>query len=172
MESQKPSTGKFALTWGLIMGITISTFSAIMYSMDLLLTQQGASTIVGLIIIIVCIVVGIIQFKKANDGFLSIPEAIKIGIGAALISGVISIAFQLILSHVIDPSLIEKTAAISRQAMEETGKYTEEQIQKGLDMQKKFAWITYPIILIFNLFLGFVVAIITGAIMKKSENNF
>lgn len=172
MESQTPSTGKFALTWGLIMGLTMAVFSGILYSMNLLLTQRTAASIIGFVVLVSGIVIGIYQFKKNNNGFLSIAQALKVGIGAALIAGVISVLFQLLLVYVIDPSILEQTEQISRKAMEDAGKYTTEQIEKGIEMQRKFYWVSYPIIIIFNLFLGLIISVIAGAIMKKSENNF
>jgi hypothetical protein len=36
-------------------------------------------------------------------------------------------------------------------------------------MQKKLAWITYPVILIFNILIGLIVGWIGGLIMKKAK---
>lgn len=44
-------------------------------------------------------------------------------------------------------------------------------MDQSIEMQKKFAWISYPVILIFNLILGFVTCLIGGLIMKKENTS-
>ncbi len=52
---------------------------------------------------------------------------------------------------------------------EDNPKMTEEQWTQGVEMQKKFAWITYPVILIFNIIIGLIVGLVSGLVMKKQN---
>ena len=54
-------------------------------------------------------------------------------------------------------------------AMADNPQLTEEQIDQGIEMQKSFAWVTYPIILIINIVIGLVFGLIGGLIMKKQK---
>jgi len=54
-------------------------------------------------------------------------------------------------------------------AMEQNPELTEEQIDLGIEMQKKFAWVFYPIGLIINIIIGLITGLIAGLIMKKEE---
>lgn len=56
-----------------------------------------------------------------------------------------------------------------QQALANNPELTEEQIDQGIEMQKKFAWISYPVILILNVIIGLVVGLIAGLILRKQK---
>ena len=111
-ETQRPTTSKYALQYGLLLGGISVVLGIILYSMDL--HYQGGLSILGvsLVIMLGCIIVGLLQFKKANNGYMSFGQGMKIGIGICLIGGIISMAYQLLLSHVIDPEMMSKQLEI------------------------------------------------------------
>ena len=57
-------------------------------------------------------------------------------------------------------------------AMAQNPNMTEEQWEQGVEMQKSFAWIQYPVILIMNTVLGLILGLITGLILKKSKADY
>lgn len=170
MEENQPQTGKFALNFGVLLGVVSVVFGLMLYSMDMHYDQGWAIRSIGLILTVAAIVLGIIQFKKANEGFLTLSEALKLGAGIALIAAIISIIYFFLLSNVIEPGYMDKMYEIGKEtAMADNPKLTDEQLDKMIEMQKSFAWLTYPIILIFNIIIGLIIGLITGLILKKQR---
>ena len=165
MENKKPTTGKFGLIYGVIASVIGIIFTFMLIAGDMLYDPSPIKSIVQILIFVLVVIVAIFNFKKANNGYLSLGQAL--GIGASIIS----IIFMYLLSSVIVPDFWEKTAEISRITIQEQNpSLTADQVENAIEMQNKFSWIMYPAILIMNLFIGFVTALITGLILKKTEN--
>ena len=79
------------------------------------------------------------QFKTANEGIMSFGQALKVGVGVGLISAVISIAFNLVLTNFIDPDTLVKSMEFQRQNMIENSELTIEQIDMQMEMIQKFS---------------------------------
>lgn len=171
MEENRPKTGKYALNYGLLLGGVSIIFSLMLYSVEMHYEQTWTVRIIALALAVTAIVLATIQFKKSNSGFLSLSEAMKLGTGIALVGGILSLAFYWLLSNVIEPDFMDKAMEIAKvSAFENNPKITEEQWAQGVEMQKKFAWLAYPIGIIINIVMGLVIGLITGLIMKKQEN--
>ena len=171
MEEKRPTTGKFGLTYGIIAAIIGIVFTFMLISADMLYSTSSIKGIVPIFAFAVVIVIAIYNFKKANNGYLSLGQALGLGALIAIVCSLISIIFTYFLTSAIVPDFWEKTAEFSRIAMQEQNpNLSSEDLDNALAMQSKFSWITYPAILIVNLFIGFVTALITGLILKKSEN--
>lgn len=170
-ENQQPKTGKFALNYGLLTAGVMVLFAIMLYIMEMHYQQNWTVAIVNYLILAVGIIMAIVQFKKSNAGGLSLAQSLKVGLGVALIAALISVIYALLLTYVIDPEMTDKSFELARQRLQETGKLTAEQIDQQMEMGRKFAWIGYPVIIIFNLFIGFIVALITGAVIGKSKPN-
>ncbi|MGS2741175.1 DUF4199 domain-containing protein [Sinomicrobium sp. M5D2P17] len=168
-ETLQPKTGKFALNYGLLVGGLMVLFAVMLYIMDMHYQQNWTVTIVNYLILIIGTIVAISKFKKLNGNILSLTHALKIGLGIALIAAIISVIYALLLTYVIDPDLLDKSFELASQKLRETGKLTEEQIEQQMEMGRKFAWVGYPFILILNLFIGFIVSLITGAVMSNAN---
>ncbi len=110
----------------------------------------------------------IFNFRKANGGLLSLGEAIKLGIGIALISGVIYIVYMIFLSSVLDTEFITKIAENGKAAAEEAGVMTSAQIDQQYQGTIDYFWVSYPFILIINIIIGLIIGLIGGLIFKKS----
>ncbi|EKF56368.1 hypothetical protein I215_02558 [Galbibacter marinus] len=173
MEKTQPTTGQFALRYGLILGALTIVFSLMLHFMDMQYDQGMAKNIVSMIMLIGVIILAIIQFKKLNNSYISVSEALKIGVGTSLIGGIIAVLYILVYVNFIDPNFHEQIAELSRAGMiKQNPEMTQEQLDTAVEMQQKFFWVTYPFILIFNIFIGFVVSLITGLIVKKGKNEF
>ena len=173
MEEIQANTGKFAMTYGLILGAVGVVFSLMLFSVDMQYERGWSVQGVQMTLMIAAISLGIFQFKIANNGFLSISDALKVGTGIALISGLLGLFYFFILSNFLDPNYVETTAQLTREQMLESNpKITEEEISQGLEMQEKFAWIAYPVILIINVITGLVISLIAGLIMKKQKTTY
>ena len=170
MEENQPKTGKFALNYGVLLGVVSVVFGLMLFSMDMHYDQGWAIRGISLALTLAAILLGVSQFKKANAGFLTISQALKLGTGIALIAGIIGLIYFFLLSNVIEPGYMDKMYEIGKEtAMADNPELTEEQIDQGIEMQKSFAWLTYPIVLIFNIIVGLVFGLIGGLIMKKQK---
>ena len=114
----------------------------------------------------------IYSYRKTNDGFLSLGEALKLGLGISVISALIAIIYTYILVNFLDPDTIEKTFEVTQNKMlDENPEMTQEQIDLAKEMQLKFSSIGVisTMILIFSLVFGFIVSLITGLILKRNR---
>lgn len=170
MEENQPKTGKFALTYGLLVGGVGIVFGIMLFTMDLHYERGWGVQGTQIAILAAGIILGIYQFRKANFGFLNISQALKVGAGVALIAAILGLIYFFILSNFIEPEYMDKMYEIGKQqAMENNPKLTEEQIDQGIEMQKSMSWIFYPIGLLINIIIGLVVGLIAGLILKKQK---
>ncbi|TLP79102.1 DUF4199 domain-containing protein [Maribacter sp. ACAM166] len=170
MEENKPETGKFALNYGVLTGTIGVVFAIMLFTMNMHYDQSIGVQVTQTLILAAGIVIGILQFKKEGGGLLSISQALKVGAGVALIAGIIGLIWFFVLSNILEPGYMDKVLEIGKvKAMEQNPNLTEEQIDQGIEMQKSFAWISYPVILIMNIVIGLIVGLITGLIVKKEE---
>lgn len=172
MEENKPKTGKFALTYGLILGAVGVIFAFMLYTADMHYQGGIAVMLISLALSVAGIVLAMIQFRKANNGYMSFSEALKVGVGVSLIAGIIGIIFNQLMANVIDPDMISKAMEFQRNQLMETTAMTPEQIDSQLEMGKKFSTPTMQIVfgLVFSLVFGFIISLISGLILKKQED--
>ncbi len=171
MEQNKPTTGKFSWTYGLINAAIGIAFSLMIYMAGMIYDQNALiQYIIPYTILTVVIILAIIQFKKANQNILSISQGLKLGAGIALVGAISGLLYFFILSNYIEPEYMDKMYEIGKQkALMDNPKLTEEQVDQGIEMQKKFSWMAYPVILILNTIIGLVIGLVGGLIFQKSE---
>lgn len=172
MEENQPKTGKLALTFGLILGAVNIVFGLMLYSMDL--HYQGGMPVmaVSMLTMLVFIILGLIQFRKANNGFMTFGQGLKLGVGICLVGGIIGLLFNQLLMGVIDPDTMTKAMEYQRGQLMATTKLTPEQIDAQMEMGKKF---TTPVMqftfgLLFTIILGFLLSLVPALVLKKKEN--
>ncbi len=140
--------------------------------MDMHYQNDPVVQIIAAIVGIFIIMFGIIQFKKENKGFLNLSDALKIGLGISLVGGVISVVFNYIMMNIIDPDTLEKGFEFAKQKMlSNDPEMSVETANQFIEMSKGFysplsmALTTIIVSLIF----GFLVSLIGGLIVKKSQ---
>ena len=167
-----PSLKSTILQYGILLGIISVVFGLMIYFLDMHYTQEPSIGVVSIVISIAVIALGQYNFRKENDGYLSFSEALKIGLGIALISGIIGITYQMLLVNVLDPNTIDKMMEIAQNKLiEDQPELSQDQLDQIIDMQRKF---TSPGMmaafgLIGSLFLGFVISLISGLILKRNR---
>ncbi|MFD0797384.1 DUF4199 domain-containing protein [Maribacter chungangensis] len=171
MEETQPKTGKFALTYGLILGGINLIFIIMLFSLDMHYQNEWPTMVIGLVLMITMIVIGMMQFKKANKGFMSFSQALKVGVGICLISGVIGVIVSQVMTNFIDPDMIAKATEFQRNKMLEGTALTPEQIDAQIEMGKKFQTPLMQVVfgLLINIVLGFVFSLIPALVLKKQE---
>jgi len=174
MENQN-SPKKIMLTYGFYVGILSVIISLLNYSFGNMFKPHWSVSVVGALVFIGFIVYALREFKASNEGFLRLGEAIKIGLGIALVSALIGIVYQFVLMYVLEPDYMVKMAEFTEQAvLEKYPEFDEAQIETAVNMSKKF---TSPGMLVAmslagSLFFGLIVSLIAGLIMKKDKNEY
>jgi hypothetical protein len=173
MEEQQPKTGKFALNYGLLLGAAFVVFGVMLYTQKMHYEMSGAVMGISILVMVAGIFLGVNAYKKANGGYLTLSEALKVAVGIALVGTVLSLAYQYILTHFIEPDFLDKAMEIAKaKTMAKNPNITEEQWEQGVAMQKKLAWIQYPVGLIINSIIGLVIGLIVGLILKKAKPEY
>lgn len=171
MESTQPKIGKYILNFGLLLGAIGVVFNLMLYFVDAHTTQSPILTVVNIAISVAVIFWGLMTYKKANAGYLKIGEALKMGAGVGLVSGIISIVYMLFLTNVLDPEYASKIMDLRFAEAVQQGNMTSDQIQQAKEMGMKFFWFSYPVIIIFSVIFGLIIGLVGGLIFKKSAEN-
>lgn len=171
MEDQpKTSAKKFIINYGALQGIISVLLGAVIYITDSYKDPHWIFSLIGIGVLITVIILAIKAFKKANGGFLTLGEALKVGIGTAVIGGLIGLIWTLLLTNVLEPNYMEQVMEIQKEKMLNQG-LGEEQIDANIEMMRKFSnpMISAAFSLIGNLFFGFIISLISGLIMQKKQ---
>ena len=174
MEGNQPKIGKFSLNYGVLLGIISIVFSVMLFLQKMHYERSMAINIIGFVILFGVVLFGVSKFKNANEGYLNLSQALKLGTGIAVVGGLFGLVYYALLTNdIIEPGFMEKATEIAKeQAFNDNPNLTEEQWDQGVEMQKKFAWMAYPIIIIFNAILGLVSGLVSGLIMKKKRPEY
>lgn len=170
METSLP-TRSFMLTYGAILGALSVIFSFMLYTMDMHYQGGTMVTIVSVVLSTALYAVGMYQYRSANSGFMTFWQGIKLGVGIALIGGVIVVLFNLILTRIIDPETMTKATNFQREQLIENTELTIEQIDAQLSAMQKFQTpaIQAAFGLLFSVIFGFILSLLPAALLRKSE---
>ena len=172
MEVQQAKASKFVINYGLILGIIMVLLGVVMYVLNFHLEPHWSFTVISGLVFILIVVYGIKAYKKANGGFLSLGEGLKIAVGIALIAALLTGLWTILLSTVIEPDYMDQAIELQREkAFEMNPNMTDEQWEKGLEMSAAFRgpWITFTATLVMYMLFGLIVGLIAGAIMKQKR---
>ena len=172
MENQQKSTKQIMLNFGLYSGIAGIIISVINYAIGNIYEPHWWVIVVSVIVSIALIVLGIKSVKELNGGYLTLGEAIKTGLGIALIGGIISVLYTLIFTSFIEPDFYVRMAEVSHQKiLDQYPNFTDEQLEAAEAMASKFSnpTMTAAFGLMGSLFFGLIVSLIAGAIMKNKN---
>jgi len=172
MDTQTPSIKSTIITFGVILGSISVAFQLMLFFLDMHYKNDSTAGIVSLIIMIGVLLYSFISFKKQNEGFLSLSEALKIGIGVSLVSALIGIVYTQILVNFLDPDTMKKSLELSMDTMRaENPEMPQEALDTARSMQEKMSspLIFSAVQIIFALFFGFMISLIGGLIVKKSR---
>ena len=109
MENQTTSLKKIALNFGVLLALLSIVLQVISYVLDAHIDRPWWLTVLQLLISISVLVYGIKSFKTANSGYLTLTQALKVGLAISLIAGIISVIFNFIFINYIEPDFVQKT---------------------------------------------------------------
>ncbi|GAA4272143.1 DUF4199 domain-containing protein [Aquimarina gracilis] len=172
METEKASSKKIIINYGLILGLVSVLFGAIIYATGMYKDPHWSIAILSFLITIGVLVYGIKAFKTSNNGFLNLSDALKVGIGIALISGLVSSVWNLTLTTVIEPDYTQQVMQVQKDKyLESSPDLTQEQIDQMFAIPEKMQSppIAFALGIIGSLFIGFIISLIAGLIMQKKQ---
>ena len=172
MENQEIAPKQIMLNYGLLLGFASILISVALYAMGKTYEPHWSVSVISTAITVVIVILSIKKIKEINGGFLSLSEALKTGLGIALISGLIYAAYNLIFTNFIEPEFFNRMLEVQQQKMIESyPNFTDEQLESSMEMAKKMSgpFISSAFIIVGSLFFGFIISLIGGLIMKKSD---
>ena len=172
MNPKNPSLKSIIITYGLLLGGIFVVFQLMLFFLDMHYKNDTTAGIVSLVIMIGIMLYAFLQYRKSNEGFLSLGEALKMGIGIALVSALIGIVYTQILINVLDPDTMQKQMELSMETLKaENPEIPQEALETARSMQEKMSspLILTAIQIVFALFFGFIISLIGGLIVKKSR---
>ena len=172
MDNSKVSFKKIATNSGLIIGGVLVVIVALMYAIGLL--QKGAQWPMYIYYLLYPFLIGyaVYTYRKANDGYLTLSQALKVGVAAAMIGGLIYVVFNIILVTFIEPDFAEQMIEVARNKMfEQNPDMTDEQAEIALGFVEKFSnpYLGGAFWLVMSAFFGFIYSLISGLIFKREK---
>ena len=172
MEDQNLEMKKYILQYGALLGGITVVFGLMLFSLDMHYQNDKSATIVSILITIGVIAFAQYSYRKDNEGFLSLSQGIKMGLGMAAISGLVNIVYFLVLSNVLDPEMMNKALEMGmNEFLDQNPEASQDMINQVESMQEKFSGpvSTSSFIIILSLFSGLIISLITGLIFSKSR---
>ena len=160
--------------YGLIYGGISVAFAIMLFIMDMHYQGGSLQQWAGLLIMVGSITAAQIAFRKLNNGYLNLSEAMKIGLGVTVIGLLIGILYFWFQSTILDPNSIDKLMDIEINAsIDRFPEMTDEQIAA---VSRSLEWWFSPIpltamMLAGGLIIGSIISLVTGLIVKKSRPN-
>ena len=176
METKNVNFLSIALRNGILLGLASVAFTVLLYVTDFLYTDNTLLAIItwliNIAISVVFIVMAVEQYKKANEGFLSIGKAIKVGVLVAVIAGVIGAIYQVIYATIIDPDYYDKVVEVAMKKMSAMANFNEEQLEEFQDKMyanKPSIASSFSTSIVFSAIGGLIISAIVGAVKKKEQ---
>ena len=172
MENQQATAKKFVINFGVMLGIISVIYGVFMYVTNVYLNPSTIYGVISFLILIVIITLAIKAFKSENGGFLSLSEALKVGIGVAVIGGIIAAIWSFVLTTYIEPEYVNQVMEAGREKMiESQPEMSEAQIDAAMGMTAKLSSppIAFALSIVGSLFFGLIISLIVGLIMKNKN---
>lgn len=166
MEERKPVTHVSA---GLIIAALLVVYSIIVQFMGL--AQNQYLGLVQYALIIVGLIYFVTLWGKAHEYTLSFGNLFAYGFKATAVFTIINIVF-LIIFFLVFPEMKEKSFEMAREQMEKNPNVSEDQIEQGIDIVRKFFWVgLIGGTMFFMILIGAIGSLIGAAVTKKRPNN-
>lgn len=171
MEQQKLSPGKFAMNYGVILGLIMIFISVITYVTGLALEGAQWPNWIYYAAFPIIVLYAISQFKKQNLNILSLSQALKVGILIGVISAIVIMIYSMIFNYLIDSEFMSQMMEVARDKMLENPNMTEEMVDQSMKFIEMFSnpAISGAFMIAMSAVFGLIYSLIGGLIMKREE---
>lgn len=169
------STTKFSKSYGILLGLIIVVLAVLMYVTGMIDTGKQWPVYLYYIFFPFFIAYTVFEYRKKNGGFLSLKEAMKVGVTVAIIGGIVYALYNITFMYFIEPSTVDKVVKIAEEKMyEQSPNMTEEQVAEALVYVKRFSnpWFASAMYLLLSAMFGFFYGLISGAIFQRQRPEF
>ncbi len=160
------------LNYGLLFGFASIVLQLLIYIFDDIYDPHWISIVGSFAVSITFIILGIKKVKESQGGFLSLGDAIKTGLGIALVSALVYSAYMLIFFNFIEPQYFDNMKLMQEQKiMDSYPNLTDEQLESAKNNAAMFAnaGVSITMTIIVSLFMGLIISLVGGLIMRKTE---
>jgi len=175
MEDQPQVSRKsIMLNYGLLMGFASIIVALINYVLGDIYDPHWSLIVGSLAVTTIIIILGIKKVKESNSGLLSIGDAIKTGLGISLVSAIVYIIYLLLFYNMIEPEYFNNMLKFQEQMIiEKYPNLTDEELEGAIKGSAMFAntGANVTMTIIFSLFIGLIISLIGGLIMRKSDED-
>lgn len=180
MNEQAPSTIQSAVKPGLIIGLVTLVLTYLAYFIDSALLTAWYYGLVIMVLFFGLIIYFGKEYRKEAGGFLSFGSAFSFSFFAILISGVVGLVGNILLFHVIDPTLPQVLGELTFDAqlkmMEGLGQNPDSMPTETLDAMREASASSFTLMgqlkaFGFGLIFYAIIALILGAILKKRDKS-
>ncbi len=172
MENKKYPSWKFALTYGLYIGVALIVLSLIFYLLDLH-TEKWTSYLSYVILLLGILLAQMHYRDKHLDGYITFGQSFSVGFLTGLFASIIAAIFSFFFISYLGEDYVETLLEKTMVELEANPDLTDEQIEQSMSMVQKF--MTPGIMTIFGLlsstFVSLILALIAGAFTKKQDNS-
>ena len=113
------------------------------------------------------------EYRDLLGGYMTFGEGFLSGFLFAIFLGVLSAIFTYLYYAILSPEMIDKTLAASQAKMAEQNNLSQDQIDKAMEISKKYFSIIATVGALFgSAILGAIIALIGAAIFKKERSRF
>jgi len=166
----KNITKTYILPYGIALGATLVLLSFLKYNSGKQFESSTLDSIIGFLAIVVLIVFPIYKFNQ-NHRITSIRTAIKIGLGIAVISSLLSFLYMYVYTTQIQPDFFDQTILLQREShLKQFPDTNVEELDKlAISWRQVAPTVLYSGIFMVNMFLGGLISFILGALYKSKN---
>ncbi len=164
-----PSIKSIAYTYGLLLAAYSVLVLVLIYAFNIS-QDNWIIGVVNILVTIAILALAINNYKSKNNNYLSIKEALKVGLATAAVGGLVAAIYAYIHYSFVYPEFIEMVKETSYQNMSDQG-MSDKQISDTMKMTEftMKPWFFATMTLVSSLFFGLLISLITGAILKKQD---
>lgn len=166
----KNITKRYILPYGIALGATLVLLSFLKYNSGKQFESSTLDSIIGFLAIVVLIVFPIYKFNK-NHRITSIRTALKIGLGIAVISSLLSFLYMYVYTTQIQPDFFDQTILLQREShLKQFPDTNVEELDKlAVSWRQVAPTVLYSGIFMVNMFLGGLISFVLGAVYKSKN---
>lgn len=172
----EPSPARVALKWGLMTALVEILMTSIRYALGYYFSF--AFPALTLVILLVGLILAMRELREQNGGYMTYTEGLSLGVQMFAIIGLLDTTYTMVYTAFIDPDVVVKTLAQTRDFMEgfnvpdeQLEKY-DEQMDALADQQKKgVSGISFITGILGWIFWGFLLSLLVSAFVSRKKTN-